>query len=295
VQLWQTVTQYIEQATQEKLNLIDVQVIHGGGINQVYRLQYKTQRYFVKVNQSSLLSMFAVESLGLQALAETKTLRIPKVIAYGVSGETAFLVLEYVPLSALNSISYRQLGRQLAEMHQQPQSHFGWQQDNYIGHHSQKNKRNKDWLNFWLEQRLKVQLNLASANGYTGRVQDLGQELCTCSADFFVSYQAQSSLLHGDLWSGNAAADERGHAIIYDPACYYGDHEADIAMTELFGGFGRDFYAAYEDVFPLDAGYITRKNFYNLYHILNHLNLFGSGYLSQAECMMQQLIAETKA
>ncbi len=295
MQLWQTVTHYIEQATQEKLNLMDVQGMQGGSINQTYHLLYKTHHYFVKVNQSSLLAMYVVEALGLQALAETITLRIPKVIVYGVSGETAFLVLEYISLSALNSNSYRQLGRQLAEMHQQPQGYFGWQQDNYIGHNNQKNQKNKNWLKFWLEQRLKVQLNLASANGYTGRVQDLGQELCACSADFFASYQPQASLLHGDLWSGNAAADEYGQAIIYDPACYYGDREADIAMTELFGGFSRDFYAAYEEVFPLDAGYTTRKNFYNLYHILNHLNLFGSGYLAQAEAMMQQLIATTKA
>jgi len=295
MQLWQAVTQRIEQATQERLKLLDVQVIQGGDINQVYHLQYEIQHYFVKVNQSSLLSMFAMEALGLQALSETKTLRIPKVIVYDVNGDNAFLVLEYVPLSALNSVSYAQLGQKLAEMHKQQQGYFGWQQNNYIGHNKQKNKENKDWLNFWLEQRLKAQLNLAVANGYTGKVQELGQELCACSADFFASYQAQASLLHGDLWSGNAAADEWGQAIIYDPACYYGDRETDLAMTELFGGFSRDFYAAYQEVWPLDSGYTTRKTFYNLYHILNHLNLFGSGYLSQAESMMQQLIAETKA
>jgi fructosamine-3-kinase len=100
--------------------------------------------------------------------------------------------------------------------------------------------------------------------------------------------------LHGDLWSGNAAADEQGQAIIYDPACYYGDREADIAMTELFGGYSYDFYVAYENVWPLDSGYKARKNLYNLYHILNHLNLFGSGYLHQAEAMMQTLIVQVK-
>ncbi len=294
MQLWQAVTQCIERTIQEKLKLIKVQMMQGGGINQAYHLQYETHHYFVKVNQSHLLAMFAVEALALQALDATKTLRIPHVITYDVSGDSSFLVLEYVPLKALNSISYTQLGRKLAKIHQQPQSYFGWQQDNYIGHNSQKNKKNKNWLNFWLEQRLKVQLTLAASKGYTGKIQDLGQALAACSIHFFTS-QPQASLLHGDLWSGNVAADEQGQAIIYDPACYYGDREADIAMTELFGGFSRDFYAAYEEVWPLDAGYTTRKTFYNLYHILNHLNLFGSGYLSQAESMMQQLIAETKA
>ncbi len=111
-------------------------------------------------------------------------------------------------------------------------------------------------------------------------------------AVLFVGYQPQPSLLHGDLWGGNAAVDTQGNPVIFDPACYFGDREADLAMTELFGGFGRDFYAAYQDFLPLDQGYATRKTLYNLYHILNHLHLFGGGYLSQSERMLERLLAE---
>jgi fructosamine-3-kinase len=109
---------------------------------------------------------------------------------------------------------------------------------------------------------------------------------------FFGGHRTQPSLLHGDLWSGNASVDSRGQPVLFDPACYYGDREADIAMTELFGGFSQDFYASYNQIWPLDNGYKTRKHLYNLYHILNHLNLFGRGYLKQAEHIMSQLIAE---
>ncbi|MCK5355199.1 MAG: fructosamine kinase family protein, partial [Methyloprofundus sp.] len=131
-------------------------------------------------------------------------------------------------------------------------------------------------------------------NGYTGAVQQLGKQLVQRVPEFFTDYQPQPSLLHGDLWAGNAASDAEGAAVIYDPACYYGDRETDIAMTELFGGYGTDFYSAYNEVWALDSGYSRRKNLYNLYHILNHLNLFGSAYLHQAEGMMQQLMAEVR-
>ena len=291
---WQKVIEQIEQATGQNFSLVKVNAMHGGDINQVYHLQGAEQSYFVKLNRASLLTMFEVEALGLQEMAQTKTLRIPDAITYGVTGEHAFLVLEYVALKSTNQATQQQLGQQLAQLHQNRQDYFGWHHDNYIGSNAQKNTRDSDWVHFWQEQRLTAQLKLAAENGYTGQIQQQGEQLCQLIPDFFSSYQPQASLLHGDLWSGNAASDTDGQAIIYDPACYYGDRETDIAMTELFGGFGADFYAAYDEVWPLDSGYKTRKTLYNLYHILNHLNLFGSGYLHQAEAMMQQLIAEVR-
>lgn len=210
----------------------------------------------------------------------------------GIAGGNAFLVLEFVPLRTVNPATQQQLGRQLAELHQVKQDYYGWHHDNYIGSNPQKNTRENNWVKFWQEQRINVQLKLAADNGYTGEIQQLGARLCPLIPEFFSSYDPQASLLHGDLWSGNAASDMQGQAIIYDPACYYGDREADIAMTELFGGFGADFYAGYNKVWPLDSGYKARKTLYNLYHILNHLNLFGSGYLHQAEGMMRCVISE---
>ncbi|SHE21462.1 fructosamine kinase family protein [methanotrophic endosymbiont of Bathymodiolus puteoserpentis (Logatchev)] len=294
MKLWSVVVSKIEQVTGQTFGLQKVEAMQGGDINRVYRLQGSTQSYFVKLNKASLLAMFEVEALGLHDLASTHTLRTPKPICSGIVGEDAFLVLEYVALQSLSSRSQQQLGEQLAQLHQVQQSYFGWHHDNYIGSNLQKNTRENDWVHFWQEQRLAVQLELAAQNGYAGKLQTLGAELYGLVPQFFSSYQTQASLLHGDLWSGNAAADEQGQAIIYDPACYYGDREADIAMTELFGGYSYDFYVAYENVWPLDSGYKARKNLYNLYHILNHLNLFGSGYLHQAEAMMQTLIVQVK-
>ncbi|MGZ8947750.1 MAG: fructosamine kinase family protein, partial [Methylococcaceae bacterium] len=170
--------------------------------------------------------------------------------------------------------------------------YFGWHRDNTIGSTLQINNQSNDWLTFWREQRLGFQLKLAGNNGYGGSLQANGECLCSDMAILFNDYMPQPSLLHGDLWAGNAAVDKLGSPVIFDPACYYGDREADLAMTELFGGFSRDFYAAYQAVWPLDDGYDVRKTLYNLYHILNHLHLFGGGYLRQAESMMAMLLSE---
>lgn len=290
MQHWAIIADTIEQVLQKKFSVQQVDEIHGGDINRAYVLQGADKKYFVKLNKAELLPMFEVEAQALQVLAGTKTLRIPKVITYGIAENNAFLVLEYIPLCSLKSVAQKKLGRQLAELHKQKQVYFGWSQDNFIGHNKQKNTPSGDWVSFWQTQRLGAQLELAKANGYHGEIQILGAELIRKVPDFFKDYQPHASLLHGDLWSGNAAADESGFAVIYDPACYYGDRETDIAMTELFGGFGEAFYAEYELVYPLDLGYPSRKPLYNLYHILNHLNLFGRSYLGQAEAVMQQLL-----
>jgi fructosamine-3-kinase len=217
---------------------------------------------------------------------------VPTPIVFGQSETHSFLVLEYLEFGRSSAVSERLLGQQLAQLHQQAQPYFGWHRDNTIGSTLQINSQNEDWLNFWREQRLGFQLQLAAKNGYGGRLQTLGERLSGELSVLFSDYQPVPSLLHGDLWAGNAATDKQGKPVIFDPACYYGDREADLAMTELFGGFGSDFYAAYQAVWALDVGYQTRKSLYNLYHILNHLNLFGGGYLRQAETMMASLLAE---
>jgi fructosamine-3-kinase len=201
-------------------------------------------------------------------------------------------VLEYLELGGSSRVSDRLLGQQLAYLHQHTQPYFGWHRDNTIGSTTQINQQSHDWLKFWQEQRLGFQLQLAAKNGYGGRLQASGERLGSELAVFF-NHTPTPSLLHGDLWSGNAATDKQGNPVIFDPACYYGDREADLAMTELFGGFSGDFYAAYQDVWALHEDYRVRKSLYNLYHILNHLNLFGGGYLRQAENMITGLLAQT--
>lgn len=289
---WRNITKQITAATKQDFTVRTVQSIAGGDINAAFRLQDGQVSYFVKLNRPELESMFAAEFEGLQELASTRTLRVPKPIIYGQSNTHSFLVLEWLDLGRSGVSSERLLGQQLAHLHQQTHACFGWHCDNTIGSTLQPNHQSPDWIKFWREQRLGFQLQLAAKNGYCGRLQSSGERLCVELAALFTGYTPAPSLLHGDLWSGNVASDTKGNPVIFDPACYYGDREADIAMTELFGGFSSNFYAAYHDIWALDKDYQVRKQLYNLYHILNHLNLFGSGYLRQAENIVAKLLTE---
>lgn len=289
---WQAIIQHIESTTGQPFKLLKAQPLSGGDINAAYRLQAENLSFFVKLNSPDRLSMFEAEAAGLEALAQTRSVRVPGVIACGQTSGHAFLVLEYIALNNLNTRSEQLLGQQLAQLHLLKQPYFGWHRDNTIGSTVQVNGQYHDWLRFWQEQRLAHQLNLAVAKGYGDLLQTLGDKLCTHLTPLFSGYQPQPALVHGDLWGGNAAADEQGNPVIFDPACYFGDRETDLAMTELFGGFGSAFYQAYQAVYPLDPGYARRKTLYNLYHILNHLNLFGRSYLHQAENMASKLLAD---
>jgi len=291
---WEPITQHLEAAIGQSFKISRVQSVGGGDISAAYRLQGEETSYFVKLNRPEREAMFAAEFAGLEAMAATQSVRVPSPVTYGKTQESAFIVLEYLELNHKSKQADERLGQQLASLHLQRQAYFGWHLDNTIGSTPQLNGQYSDWITFWRERRLGFQLRLAAENGYSGSLQKKGEQLSASLSVFFDTYQPKPSLLHGDLWGGNASADKLGQPVLYDPACYFGDHEADLAMTELFGGFSAGFYAAYRETFPLDAGYAQRKILYNLYHILNHLNLFGAGYLSQAESMMSQLLAELK-
>lgn len=262
----------------------------GGCINTAWRLSDEYSSFFVKLNTAASLDMFAAEFEGLQALNAAAAIRIPIPLCCGISEDHAYLVTEYLPLEG--GIDYAKLGEQLAAMHGHYSDSFGWHRDNTIGTTPQANPTMPDWLQFWRRYRLGYQLRLAADNGYGGELQILGERLMADFHHLFVGYRPPASLLHGDLWSGNAGALPDGEPVIFDPAVYYGDRETDLAMTELFGGFNPAFYSAYNSHSPLDPGYKVRKHFYNLYHILNHLNLFGGGYRHQAEQTMRMLLSE---
>lgn len=290
----QPLIRHLAQSTGQNLAEARLTSVGGGDINSAYRLQSQGIDWFIKVNRAELADMFAAEAVGLTELAGIGAVRVPNVVGHGQHQQQAYLVLEYIELRSLSADAAAQFGEQLARMHIQPQAYFGWTIDNTIGSTPQYNPRYHDWVEFWRDQRLGKQLQFAAENGHRGALQKQGEKLQERLTGLFDSYRPQPSMLHGDLWGGNAAADSLGTPVMFDPACYYGDREADIAMTELFGGFGREFYAAYQAHYRLDAGYPVRKTLYNLYHILNHLNLFGSGYLSQAVRMIDQLLAELK-
>ena len=280
----------IESATGAAFRVSSIHPLGGGCINQAYVLEGKGQRFFVKTNRAELAGMFEAEAEGLEALESARALRVPHPVTAGKSGAESFLVLEYLELSTRGSEA--EMGRRLALLHRQTADRFGWRRDNAIGSTPQVNNWCADWVAFYREHRLGYQLGLAARNGLDGKLQRLGNVLMAGLGGFFSAYSPLPSLLHGDLWGGNAGFTVSGEPVVFDPAAYFGDREADLAMTELFGGFGPDFQAAYREAWPLDPGYGSRKTLYNLYHILNHANLFGGGYTSQAEAMMQRLLAE---
>lgn len=287
---WSIISAAIGSATRQSFQLIDHDAAGGGCINQTYRIRGQDGRqFFVKLNEARHLPMFIAEAAGLNEIAATQAVRVPQPIAHGSTNTYSFLVLEYLELSNRGNAAL--LGEQFAALHRCTSSRFGFAQDNFIGTTPQPNGWKDGWIDFWREQRLGFQLRLAAQNGYGGQLQTLGEKLLDALPAFFVGYSPQPALLHGDLWSGNHAFLADGTPTIFDPATYYGDRECDLAMTELFGGYPTDFYAAYRAAYPPDAGYATRRDLYNLYHILNHTNLFGGGYARQAEQMMLKLLA----
>lgn len=292
--LWTDIGDKISSATGTPFDCTNQIATGGGCINSTYTINDGERAFFIKLNSVDLSDMFEAEAAGLNEIAASNSIRVPTVICIGASGHQAFLVLEQLELVSGNLQSHDQLGQMLAQMHYCYGEQFGWYRDNTIGSTPQHNDQSDDWASFWRNKRLEFQLTLAARNGYDGRLQQLGEQLLPEIDCFFSNYQPEMSLLHGDLWSGNYAFVNDGCPVIFDPAVYYGDRETDLAMTELFGGFNSRFYQAYEEAYPLDVGYTQRKVLYNLYHVLNHLNLFGGGYLSQAESMMKRLLAELR-
>jgi fructosamine-3-kinase len=263
----------------------------GGCINRSVVLSDGASSYFVKLNDSTRLAMFEAEAAGLEEIAASDTVRVPIPLCAGTAGGEAYLAMEHLRLGGSSGGSAALAGRQLARMHRTTRQDFGWKRENTIGSTPQPNGYSSDWVAFWRDRRLRFQLDLAARNGYGGRLQERGSLLLE-GLERLIDHAPAPSLLHGDLWGGNIGYAEGGQPVIYDPAVYYGDREADLAMTELFGGFGADFYAAYREAWPLDPGYETRRDLYNLYHVINHLNLFGAGYLGQAQGMIERLLAQ---
>ena len=290
--LWQKISGHISSATGLAFKHGERTSVGGGCINSAFAIEGSGRRYFVKLNDAGKLGMFEAEAEGLQEILQTHTIRVPQPICVGAADSSAYLVLEYIDMRD-GDHAQEALGKQLAALHQVTASQFGWSRDNTIGSTPQINTCSDNWPDFWRDQRLGVQLKLAAENGYAGVLQRKGERLQSDMAEFFANYSPRVALLHGDLWSGNYGVTG-DIPVIFDPAVYYGDREADLAMTELFGGFSARFYAAYRDALPLDAGYTARKTLYNLYHILNHLNLFGGSYRAQVEQMMDKLMAELR-
>lgn len=290
--MWRHICKEISAATGETFHTQTGRPVGGGCINAAYLVEDGAHRFFVKTNRASNLAIFEAEADGLKEISATRTIRVPIPICSGIALDKAFLALEFIDLHSNEKGREYLLGRQLANMHRVTSSQHGWHRNNTIGATPQINTPTDNWLEFWRDRRLAPQLALAASNGRNKRLRHRAEHLMARLDEFLAGHNPPPSLLHGDLWSGNRAYSHSGEPIIFDPAVYYGDRETDLAMTELFGGFSATFYSAYREAFPLDPGYRVRKTLYNLYHVLNHLNLFGGSYSEQAERMIEELLGE---
>lgn len=264
--------------------------VGGGCINTALRYDTDSGTFFVKTNRDVGPAMFEAEAAGLEAMFATSTIRVPRPLKVGpLPGRGSYIIMEFINMGASRG-GQAELGRQLAEMHKASSSErgFGFDMDNTIGSTPQPNPWTSDWVAFFQEQRLRYQLQLAEKQYRDYDIAEKGQRLVDKIPSLFRDVSdIRPCLLHGDLWSGNIAADERGAPVILDPACYYGHNEAEFGMSWC-AGFGAGFYNAYFEVIPKQPGFEQRRDLYRLYHYLNHYNLFGSSYRSSCMAIIKQ-------
>lgn len=262
----------------------------GGAAMHTRRLDRCEERYFLKFGPVAARAALEAEAAALALLAGANAVRVPAVLTTGECADGAWLLLEWLELQSSGRDA--RLGLALALLHRVTAPQFGWDRDNTIGATPQRNGCLGDWTTFFRDRRIVPMVERVARDGYTA-VARAGERLIDALPSLLDGHAPPASLLHGDLWSGNAAMLRDGTRVIYDPATYYGDRETDLAMTELFGGFEPSFYAAYRESWPLDAGYGVRRPVYQLYHVLNHLHLFGGGYERQARDLIAHTLAQT--
>ncbi len=281
----------IAKATGKPFRIDDLEASRGGCIHQTGICSASGRRYFFKLHDVAFLDGFAAQADGLNELAAAGVIRVPEVIGHGLVGDRSCLVLEALELAGPASVAaWERLGRNLAALHRCSSGNHGWWRDNHIGSTRQSNRRHDAWADFFVEERLRPQLQLAASWGHDfGPADPLLERVRERLAD----HHPVPSLLHGDLWSGNVGFTTEGEPVVFDPAVYYGDREADLAFSEFFGGFSPAFYQAYNREFPLWEGYPGRRDLYNLYHVLNHANLFGDAYVGQARGMIREILSRS--
>ena len=264
--------------------ITDTRSLSGGCISNANRINTKDgNSFFLKYNYSPGKNMFIAEAHGLQELDKAGVIKIPKVVGF----DKDFILLELINSSGKTKNFSEDFGRKFAQLHKFNNENYGFYEDNFIGSNPQinipKKNENKNWIQFYFNKRILYQYHLSEKSGNSTAELKNAISLLENKIDSIVTDNGEKpSLLHGDLWGGNYMVDKNGQACLIDPAVYYGNREADLAMTKLFGGFDSRFYSAYDEEYPLPDGYNYRENIYKLYHVLNHLNLFGSGYYSQA-------------
>jgi fructosamine-3-kinase len=277
----------LSEYTGVKERILEWYSLTGGDINANYRVVTSAQNtYFIKINSLSFLDMLQKEAKALKELSDSRTFRIPRVIAVGRRWNMAYLVLEYITPSQGKPAVFAEL---LAEMHSHRKPYHGWEVDNYIGTLSQRNTNKQSWIDFYITERLKPQSELAFQKGLiSGAYLDILESFYRRLYEILPDSPA--SLLHGDLWNGNYFYDSAGTPVLIDPAIYYGNREMDLAMMRLFGGFDIRIFEIYNQIYPLEQGWEERIPIYQLYPLWVHVNLFGGSYLNRVKQIITKWI-----
>jgi len=271
---------------------VEVQPVAGGDTSPTFILRGPRQKAFVKIAPSATADLLLAEADGLEALAAANSVRVPELLALGVFDEWGghFLALEALELRSRCRACDHALGGQLALLHSKLGARYGWRRDNYLGTTLQKNSVDEKWARFFLEQRLEPQMKVYLSAHPELEQQDLLNELKHSWLGIGAEHHPEPALLHGDLWAGNAASLPDQTPVIFDPAVHFGDRECDLAMADLFGGYTDAFFSAYQNAWPLPPGWQNRRGFYQLYHLLNHANLFGGSYELSVKNQVERLL-----
>lgn len=275
--------------TGQQHTILETQPIAGGMINNAYKIASTSGKYFLKWNENAAKDLFEKEQKGLELLTQSKCISVPKCLGIGEIGNRNFLILEYLSQSPPIFDFWEDFGHSLAQMHQCTSPSYGLDHDNHIGKLPQKNQLKDDWIDFLIENRLNVQIDLALHNqymdiGFAKKFQILYAQLPALLPN------EPASLLHGDLWTGNFMTGSNGKAWVFDPAVYFGHREMEIAFTQLFGGFDHRFYQSYDESYSLVPGFEERVGIYQLYPLLVHVNLFGPSYLSGIKQILHRFL-----
>ncbi|MBP6386266.1 MAG: fructosamine kinase family protein [Pseudarcicella sp.] len=260
----------------------DFEFFYGGNFNLAVKVKVTEGVYFIKWNNGDHHGMFEAEAKCLQLLQNTHTIAVPKVVNYGKILDKEYLMIEFMSSSFNKDNYWEDFGHKLALLHQNTNTQFGLDFDNYIGVQKQTNDWMENGVDFFIQKRLKAQIDIANydrkiSKPLNDKFENLFQKLHN------IIPNDKPSLLHGDLWSGNVMTNPQGEAALIDAACYYGLREAELAFTTMFGGFETSFYEAYNSTYPIPKGFSERIPIYNLYPLLVHVNLFGGGYLDAVE------------